>query len=104
MTYRVPNLAVLSTGFVASFAVLVRVLSSALVDAWSGVAAAALATAAVAAFAIHAWNLATGRGWRHSLEGESRCQRLAALEALRTQGRIRPAEYLEERDRLLRSR
>lgn len=86
----------------ASFAVLVRVLSSSYVDSWTGIGALVLVALALLAFAMHAWNLATGRGWKLSLQGEHLSERLAALERLLSQGRIRRADYLEERRRLLR--
>ncbi|MCA1818567.1 MAG: hypothetical protein LC620_00690 [Halobacteriales archaeon] len=86
----------------ASFALLVRVLSSSYLGTWTGAGAAALVTVAVVAFALHAWDLATGRGWKNGLQGEKQSERLAALERLLSAGRIRRAEYLEERRRLLR--
>lgn len=86
----------------ASFAILVRVLSSAYVDGWAGIGAAAIVAAAVAAFGLHAWDLATGRGWRQALQGELMTDRLAALDRLLSEGRIHRADYLEERRRLLR--
>jgi len=86
----------------ASFAILVRVLSSAVVDGWTGVGAAFIVSLAVAAFALHSWNLSTGRGWKGALRNERVSERLASLERLLSDGRIRRAEYLEERRRLLR--
>jgi len=102
ITIRPLNAAVMGAAFLGSFAILVRVLTTAVMDSWTGIGAALLVTSAVVVFGLHAWNLATGRGWRNSLEGEGRVQRLAALETLLSQGRIRRAEYLEERSRILR--
>lgn len=100
----IPTVRVTGIGiaFVASFAVLVRVMSSAYVEGTLSLGGAALLTAAVVAFGLHAWNMATGRGWKGILDGAPQSDRLAALERLFAAGRIRRAEYLEERARLLR--
>jgi hypothetical protein len=99
---RLPDTALLGAGFLASFVLFVRVLSAAAFEGWSGATAALLVAVAAAAFTLHSWTIATGRGWRHSLEGVDRAERLQRLEALVAQGRIRRAEYLEERAKVLR--
>lgn len=99
---RLPDSAVFGAGFLASFVLFVRALHAAAFEGWSGPAAALVVTATAAAFALHSWTIATGRGWRSSLEGQGRAERLQMLETLVAQGRIRRAEYLEERARVLR--
>lgn len=92
----------MTLGLAASFVLLIRVLSAAYLNGWTGWGAALLAGLAVAAVARHGWDLATGRSWRGALSGDGVAGRLAALERLHSTGRIRRAEYLEERQRILR--